>query len=939
MSQHRSSKRKVSNSVSYLWLGVWALGSTLLFSPAMAQPLLVHSSPAKQHFDIPAQGLSTALTAFALQSGLQISVDSQLLAGRISSGLTGSHSMDDALSLLLKDSGLAWRYTEDGTLLIEPGPGYQAGTEQDQVRLNDILVRGVRDSSDYRGSTSINRSTIEGMPAGNGDITSLLRIHPSVQFDDSQLSSKTPGEISPANISINGALPWQNLFLVDGMGMNNDIDPGNTSNTYSEVPGRSQGLALDTDLLQEIRVYDSNVPASYGGFNGGVVDARTRNPSRELSGKLSAQMSRSKWTEYHLNSDDPELDAFEAAVGSDNHPEFDKLTTRATLEGYLNDSFGLLTSFSRKTSTIPTRPFTLGHTSEVASQQHDRKSRIDNLFLKGIWHINDDWDLDFSLTHAPESDRGYGSNAINSYRELLAGGDKLNLKLSWNASLGRLEQYLSWDRQENTRRSQSQSMRIWRWSEAQDWSGTNTASEGGFGDIEQRQTSLAYKLVMDWRSVSTLGFEHAVQSGLEFSDTSAWYRRAKPYYTNAITATASTDWCDADDVWCSLGDTVNGWPGQYINAYTLTEARKIDLDTRSWAVFLQDDIRYKRLRLRPGVRVDSDDFMDKTTVSPRFVGEYDLFGNSRTLITAGANRYYGRNLYTYRLRDGVAAMQVRYTRDDQNAEWVQGERVANGARFNQLDIPYDDELSLAISHIQWDTNFTLEYINRKGRKQISRAWGSQIGQPSPDTSELAANYYTYYNGGKSESDIIKLIITPLGNLQLWNTISHAQLIVDWSDINKSGLSDYTSNIGLLYVDDPIIQYDGSFIRYSDRPADNYSRPWTVRLQAMTHIPQWNLTWTNFFRHRDGFRRIAGTAEQVDYNGEQVRVWTEKRFGSALTWDTRLAWELPMANKGAPFVNLDVTNLLNRRIVSSAPNADIARYEIGRQFMLEVGYRF
>ena len=295
-----------------------------------------------------------------------------------------------------------------------PAPATGQPAEAPSLKLGDVLVKGER--RDYAGSRGIEREQIERLPAGNGDITSLLRTNPAVQFDNSQLNSKTPGEISPANISINGQPHWQNLFTLDGLGMNNDLDPGNTANNASELPGRSQGLAIDIDLLESIIVHDSNVPASFGGFNGGVIDAQTRDPKHELSGKLSVQMSRSEWTEYHLDKNDPDLDEFEAGFGTGNQPEFDKIITRATLEGYLIDNFGLLGSFSRKQSTIPTRTFGLTHDTPYANQQQDREVQIDNYFLKGVWDISPALRLSGSVTHAPEEDRGFGSNAMNSYR-------------------------------------------------------------------------------------------------------------------------------------------------------------------------------------------------------------------------------------------------------------------------------------------------------------------------------------------------------------------------------------------------------------------------------------------------------------------------------------------------------------------------------------------
>ena len=133
-----------------------------------------------------------------------------------------------------------------------------------------------------------------------------------------------------------------------------------------------------------------------------------------------------------------------------------------------------------------------------------------------------------------------------------------------------------------------------------------------------------------------------------------------------------------------MGPVLNeGWDGQYAKKRTLSQG-KTSFDTRTWALYLQDEMRYKRLTVRPGVRIDGDDYMKQTTVAPRLAIELDVFGDSKTRITGGANRYYGRNLYTYRLRDGVAAMGTEYTRTGQTSDWVLNKRVANDSKFNQL---------------------------------------------------------------------------------------------------------------------------------------------------------------------------------------------------------------------------------------------------------------
>ena len=81
------------------------------------------------------------------------------------------------------------------------------------------------DTSKYNSSATINKEFLKANPSGNGDIGSILRTLPNIQFDNSQLKSSTPGEIDPAKVSISGGLHYQNNFMLDGVNMNNDLDP------------------------------------------------------------------------------------------------------------------------------------------------------------------------------------------------------------------------------------------------------------------------------------------------------------------------------------------------------------------------------------------------------------------------------------------------------------------------------------------------------------------------------------------------------------------------------------------------------------------------------------------------------------------------------------------------------------------------------------------
>ncbi|MDP2696733.1 TonB-dependent siderophore receptor [Thalassospira sp.] len=81
-------------------------------------------------FNIPAQGLDTALTALADQAGLQLFFPSQGMDGVAAPAITGTFSIDQALTRLLSGSGYSWRYTADGTVTIEK---LAAGTGDDSI--------------------------------------------------------------------------------------------------------------------------------------------------------------------------------------------------------------------------------------------------------------------------------------------------------------------------------------------------------------------------------------------------------------------------------------------------------------------------------------------------------------------------------------------------------------------------------------------------------------------------------------------------------------------------------------------------------------------------------------------------------------------------------------------------------------------------------------
>ena len=914
-----------------------ALGALPL---AYAQPSTTpaHSLAQLHDFSIPSQSLGTALIAFGQASGLQLSVDPQLVGGLRSAGIDARLSAEAALSQLLQGTGIGWNYLQDSIEFHRLPDEARAG---EPMQLHNTVVLGYTAENTYQGATVIDQKAIQAFPGANGDITTLLQMHPSVQFSSSQQNSNTPGEIDPADISINGAKFYQNNFMIDGISINNDLDPG--AHGYSEnrqfdaAPSRSHGIALDADLLQEVKVYDSNVPAEYGGFNGGVVDAITRRPSQGLHGKLSYSMSRSAWTRYHITEGDQE--SFDNASTEQYQPEFEKTTVRGMLEGHLTDDFGAIVSFSQKRSTLPLNTYDGGYNSPNGDNRQDQTRQLDNYMVKTYWNVNDRLTLDGSFIKAPQENSYFRANAQDSEFTNKNGGWQGSLKAAWEGDTARWTHTLALTDLESSRDAESNDLVSWYYSSVKNWGNTqsNTARSitGSFGSLEQTQKSAAYDLKADWQAFEFAGTTHSLVSGIDLTYTRATWERP----TTATSATMSrrdNGTCANGDPLCSEGILLNGSTRQWASSRYEYGAGKIDMAEKKYALYLQDSIQVGKLGLRPGLRFEGDDYMKQQTLSPRFAGDYDVFGDRSTVLVFGANRYYGRNLFKYRLADGRQAMNTQYLRTTQTGAWS-ATRVENLNKLASLKVPYDDELTLGLDQRWLDTDFRLKYVHREGKDKIVKASSRVQGLAAAEGYDSI--YYTYTNEGSSESDTITLSVTPLQELRWMGTRTSVQLALDWSR-SEDAYGTYESGISADEFADDDVYYKGSRMAFSELPAKDFNRPWTARLTAITEIPRWNLTVSNFLRYRGAYEQLISTGERVTEGNQDLAVYDAVDVKAAPTWDLRVNWDIPTGKDQALFVAVDVTNVTDQvnEIVSSSSTASTT-YEVGRQYWLEVGYRF
>lgn len=866
-----------------------------------------------------------------------------------------------------------------------------------KVQLSKSTATADKEYEAYQSGNQVGTTMLQSNPSGNGDITSILRILPNVQYDNSQLSSATPGEISPANISISGGLFYQNNFQLDGFNMNNDINPANQVSTpegrpdaTTSVSGRSQGLNIDTSLLDSIVVQDSNISALYGKFTGGLIQANTRKAQKEFGASISYQITQGQanpnkfsLTNYHIYGD---LETFLNSSYSSNQPTFTKHIIRTSVESKINDKLSVISSFSTIQSFIPLKGYTDITAGRVILDNVDKTQTRQsyNFFLKANYDYSKDLVFEFSYAYAPEINKYFSINQKNSDFDFRQGGHQLGGKALWDNQAGNLSVLANLNYLENSRSNSANDYAIWLSSPVKNWSGTSEAEEGGYGNEDNKSLNIDVKLIQDFKPFNALGLEHKLSAGAELGFGYAYFKRYEDtnmamsgFYLPLPNGATCTDsrWCtevppdDPNGGWYANDDTfagING--GYYFAAMNKFLAGEVNMYNFTTSAFAQDDINidlngFGEINTRLGLRADYETYMNHIPLAPRFSFSYITPTSKewQTQITFGANRYYGRNLFSYRLSAGREDLDWQYWKIDPADMFNAGAQIDSesvpyeNARYQvynggialtdliNLKTPYDDELMAGIKQNISAFELGVKYIHRFGRDQVMRKC-----QDSSSTSSSCRRVWS--NDGKSDSDIISLSVNNIEPLLLYDTKHFFMLSADYTQ-SKRNFNTYSSTFLNNQLTNQIISYNGQFIRYADRPAENFYRPYSIRFTT-THqfdISRTKCFLNNFFRFRSGYDAMISVSDDLKdtYNGAKVETFRVQKVPFSFSWDMRVGFELPMYKRHTIFVNVDIYNVLDRKnmavlnlsaLRSNAGATAVPTYEVGRQFWVQVGYK-
>ena len=150
-------------------------------------------------------------------------------------------------------------------LALDVGPIETAVTvtaESPRINLANGSVSGLVDDHQIR-DLPLNGRSFQQLALLQPGVTSALAAGNDV------VGGRTP------KISINGARPEQNSFLLDGTDINN---------VYNKTPGSVAGVLLGVDAVLEFQVLTNAYSAEFGKAAGGIVNAVTRSGGNDLHG-------------------------------------------------------------------------------------------------------------------------------------------------------------------------------------------------------------------------------------------------------------------------------------------------------------------------------------------------------------------------------------------------------------------------------------------------------------------------------------------------------------------------------------------------------------------------------------------------------------------------------------------------------------------------------
>lgn len=761
--------------------------------------------------------------------------------------------------------------------------------------LPEIVVYGDNNKS-LSSVKTLSSDEISKTPTSNGNITDYLRSNPHIRYENSDQNGFQRGEIKPENISINGADPNQTAYFVDNVNINNDLAIDNSifDGAMQVVPGIShtQAYFFDATMLSKVEVQDSNISASLGGFMGGAVIAKTKQYSGTDSIKLKYRTTNSSWAK--MEAGDSVQKILKQVRPDDSgaaelQPKYNKQTFNILAEKRLNDNLGMVFGYSRRTSSIEQNRLIgfdkdASNKAQLDKQNHQRLS--DNLLLNFNWTPQEKERIELGLRYSNYKELKYFKenigNNVSDYHQALGS------TLAWVHSFdsGVWTNTLAYDRFKDKRKSSSNNVETTSVSN-EDYEQLYNFEKGGYGNSRLTQDNLHFstEYVMDPFYLAST--EHSISIGGIYQATKYQFYRPQDVHQK---------------VTLIIGDFRT-------ETNSTTSKGRVKTTYQNIVAYAEDLIKWNKFELRPGIRIERDDYLKNNNIAPRFVARYHPWDD--TGFTLGLNRYYGRSFASLKLANRILKINDDSTRQHQN--------------FSSLKTPYADELSLSFDQNMGNLALKLGYIHRDNKNRIILKRGEIVG---------GIKKSSYINGRPFGVDIYTFQLNNIEPWKLGKTYWTTSLGFDWLNTKRADGEEFDLNKPVFL--------DGKLMTYREmlRQVNSNTEDWIARLGIDMTIPDYDITWSNKVYMKAPIRSY----EELDSdNNNDISRFRSYHYGRHTQWDSSIRWQPTIRGKYSVYLQVDILNVLNKtrknKVTTISTSDEYGVYTPGREFWLEVGYQF
>lgn len=269
---------------------VWLPGQPLLAAPTQQQ--------SAREFNIPAGDLDPALNQFAQASGILLSVDGNLTAGKRTPGLNGRYGAADGLSRLVAGSGLRV-VLKGSTYSVEIIPEHAGSVE---LAPSSIIAGGLGATTEGSGSyTTGSTATATKLAMSLRETPQSVTVITRQRMDDENVQSlddvaRTTQGITYTKIGTERSTYYSRGFEINDLQF--DGIPSNISENYSMDVMSTSNMAI-YDRVEVVRGANGLMQGT--GNPSAAINLVRKRPTRDF--RLGAELGAGSWDNYRSQID------------------------------------------------------------------------------------------------------------------------------------------------------------------------------------------------------------------------------------------------------------------------------------------------------------------------------------------------------------------------------------------------------------------------------------------------------------------------------------------------------------------------------------------------------------------------------------------------------------------------------------------------------------